>query len=332
MYPSTFDPQTILKDFEKLRADYARQSAQIATKEDLAAHQRDKELVAQATHYTADSIFKSLAKLQAAYGESTNKLAKDMSAEVEKLAQIQRAIQVEKARLDSLRNVQIAAEALNILQQEHQKTSQNLEDTFQKQDETLETAITKQREFWQQIRQEYETRQAKQTALQDKERQSEEEHYQYTQHRQHTLDADEYEKQKRALERQLVEEQQLKEKNWAEREQFLTAHQDEFEKNKTQVEKAPKELDEAVKKAREEAIRDTHKDEENKAKLLEKEVEARRKAAELKIESLKQVIAEQKTRIADLSQQLQTASGQAQKLAVQAVTSTGGSTKSTATK
>lgn len=332
MYPSTFDPQTILKDFEKLRADYARQSAQIATKEDIAAHQRDKELVAQATNYTADSIFKLLAKLQATFGESTNKLAKDMSAEVGKLAQIQRAIQVEKARLDSLRNIQIAAEALNILQQEHQKTLQNLEDTCQKQDETLETTITKQREFWQQIRQEYETRQTKQKALQDKERHLEEEHYQYTLQRQHTLDADEYERQKRALERQLAEEQQLKEKNWAEREQFLTAHQDEFERNKTQVEKSPKELDEAVKKAREEAIRDTHKDEENKAKLLEKEVEARRKAAELKIESLKQIIAEQKAHITDLSQQLQAASNQAQKLAVQAVTSTGGSTKSAATK
>jgi len=332
MYPSTFDTHTILKDFEKLRADYKRQSAQITTKEDLAAHQRDKELVAQASNYTADSIFKSLAKLQTAYGESTQKLAKDMSIEVEKLAQIQRAIQVERARLDSLRNIQIAAEALNILQQEHQKTVQTLEETFQQQDETLETEITKQQAFWQQIRQDNETRQAKQKASQDKERRLEEENYQYALQRKHTLDADEHEKQKRALERQLFEEQGIKEKHWSEREQFLTIHQAEFDKNKARAEKAPKELEDAIKKAREEAIKDTHKDEENKAKLLEKEVEAKRKAYELKIESLKQIIVEQKVHIADLSQQLQTASSQAQKLAMQAVTSTGGTTKSTATK
>jgi hypothetical protein len=328
MNPSTFDPQTILKDFEKLRADYKRQSAQVATKEDLATQQRDKELVEQASNYTADSIFKSLAKLQTAFGESTSKLAKDMSAEVEKLAQIQRAIQVESSRLDSLRNVQIAAEALNILQQEHQKTLQNLEETFQKKDEILETEIAKRREFWQKMRQDYETQQAKQKASQEKDRRLEVEDHQYALQRKHTLDADTYEKQQRDLERQLAEEQQRKEKDWAEREQFLTAHQAEFEKNKTRVEKAPKELEEAIKKAREEAIKDTHKDEENKAKLLEKEVESRRKAYELKVESLKQIISEQKTQITELSQQLQTASSQAQKLAMQAVTSTG-STKST---
>lgn len=328
MNSSAFDPQTILKDFEKLRADYKRQEAQVATKENLATYQKNKELVAQASNYTADSIFQSLAKLQSAFGEAINRLAKNMTAEVEKLAQIQRAIQVEQSRLGSLRNVKVAAEALNILQQEHQKALQNLEEVFQQKDETLAREMAKQRELWQQTRQNDETQQAKQQSGQEKARRLEAEDYQYTLQRKHQLEADSYEKQKRALERLLAEEQQLKEKDWAKREQYLVEYQAEFEKNKAQVEKAPQELEEAIKKAREEAIKDTYKDEENKAKLLEKEVEARHKAYELKIESLKQIINEQKAQLADLSQQLQVASSQSQQLAMQAVTHTS-STKST---
>lgn len=325
---SLFDPQTILKDFEKLQLQYKQQETQVATKADLAISQRDKALVDQATSYTADTIFQALAKLQATFGESTSQLTRDMTAEVERLSQIQRAIQVEKARLDTLHNIQIAAEALNILQQEHQQACLRLDLLFEEKTTTLDAEMTQQRALWQQIRQDYEAERVKQQSTLEKTRHAEEEDYQYTVQRKQTLDADEYEKQKRTLERQLIEEAQLKEKDWAEREQYLTTHKATFEENKAKVEKAPKVLEEAVKKAREEAIRETHKDEENKAKLLEKELEAKRKAYELKIASFKQVIEDQKAQITDLSQKLQSASEQVQKLAMQAVTSTA-TTKST---
>lgn len=326
---SAIDPQTILKNFEKLRLEQKRLEAQIATKEDLAARQKDKELVKQAANYTADTIFRALAKLQATFGGSTAKLTADMTAEVEKLAQIQQAIQVENVRHESLRNVQIAAEALNILQQEHQKNLQTLEDDYQKKQDVLEIEIAKQRELWQQAQQDYNAQLAKQKILRERTRRLEEENYQYnTIQRKQTQDADAYSKQKRALERQLADTQQLKDKDWAVREKYLADHQTELADYKAKVEAMPKELEEAVKKAREEAIKDTFKDEENKAKLLEKEVVARRKAFELRIESLKQVIEQQKTQLTDLSKQLQAASSQVQQLATKAVAHTG-QTKST---
>jgi len=317
------DPQSILKEFDKLRADEERFQAQIATKQDIAARQKDKEIVEQASTYTHDSIFQALAKLQSIFGQSIDSLAEDMTIQVEKLAQIQRAIYVKNQHSTTLHNVQIAAEALNILQQEHQNKLQSLEEDYQQKNVALETGMTKQREVWQNQEQDYNNAKAKLHHQLDNNRHNEVDEFDYKLKRQYTEDSDEYEKLQRALERQIEEEKQTKEKDWTEREKYLEKHQTEFEEYKAKVEAIPKEIQDAVKKFREEAIKDTYKDEENQAKLLEKERESKRKAFELKIETLNKTVDEQKAQIVQLAEQLQVASKQIQQLAVTAVSGTG---------
>ncbi|MEN8217539.1 MAG: hypothetical protein ABFS56_14455 [Pseudomonadota bacterium] len=317
------EPQSIIKAFEKLRADYQLESAQIATKQDIAARQKDKELVEQASTYSTDSLFQSLAQLQSTFGQSVDGLAKNMTTEVEKLAQIQRSIQVENQHLTTLHNIQIAAEALNILQQEHQNALQSLEEDYQQKQEALEKEISKQREVWQKQQQDYDNAKKKQQWLLEKNRQSEEEEYDYKLKRQYTENSDDYEKRQRTLEREQEEENRRKEKDWIEREKYLDKHQAEFDEYKAKVETMPKEIEEAVKKAREKAIKETYRDEENKAKLLETEWEAKRKAFELKIESLNKTVDEQKARIVKLTDKLQAASEQIQELTMKAVSSAG---------
>jgi len=317
------EPQSILKAFEKLRADYQLESAKIATKQDLAARQKDKEIVEQVSTYTADSIFQDLAKLQSIFGQSIDGLSKDMTSEVEKFAQIRRAIWVENQHLTTLQNIQIAAEALNILQQEHQKVLQSLEENYQQKHDTLEAEMIKQQELWKKQQQDYGNATNKQHSLLEKNRQSDEDEFDYKLKWQHTEENDEYEKRHRTLERQLAEEERRKQKDWQERESFLEKHQTQFDEYKTKVESIPKEIDAAVKKFREVAIKEAYKDEENKAKLLEKEREAKCKAFDLKTESLNKTVEEQKVLIAQLTEQLQAASQQMQQLAMTAVSSAG---------
>ncbi|KHD09872.1 hypothetical protein PN36_19885 [Candidatus Thiomargarita nelsonii] len=317
------EQQNLIKAFEKLRADYQLESAQIATKQDIAARQKDKEIVEQASTYTPDSLFQSLAQLQSTFGQSVDGLTKNMTTEVEKLAQIQQSIQVENQRLSTLHNIQIAAEALNILQQEHQKALQSLEEDDLQKQEALEKEISKQREVWQKQQQDNENAKNKQEKGLEKNRHSKEEEYDYKLKWQHTEYGDEYEKANRSLDRRLEEEKQRKEKDWTERENHLDKHQTEFEEYKVKIDAMPKEIEEAVKKARENAIKDTSQDEKNQATLLEKEREAKHKAFELKIESLNQTVEEQKARIANLTDKFQTASQQIQQLAATAVSSTG---------
>ncbi len=325
------EPQTILKAFEKLRIDQQRLESQVATKEVLAARQQDKELVKLATSYTAESIFQALAKLQSGFGQSATEWSKTMAEEVAKLAQIQRAIQVEIQRLESLRNIQIAAEALNILQQEHQQVLQKLATEYRQQQENLETEMSKQRQVWQQQQENFEKAKVKQVLVLAKVRQAEEEDYEYQIKRQRLEEANGYEQQKLTLERELADGQQTRERNWGAREDFLAKQQAPFEEYKIKVDNMAKDIEEAMKKSREEAIKETYREEENKAKLLEKEVEAKRKAAELKIESFTKTIEEQRVRIAQLSEQLQAASKQAQQLAITAVSANTGTATKTKT-
>ncbi len=125
------------------------------------------------------------------------------------------------------------------------------------------------------------------------------------------------------LEYELEEENRNKEKDWAEREQYLGEHQEQFEEYKTQAEAMPTKIEEAVKKAREDAIRDTAKEEEHKARLLEKDAESGKNAFELKIESLNKTVGYQAAQIDGLSEKLQAALEQVQQLALTAVTSAG---------
>ncbi len=317
------DTQSIIKAFEKLRADYQIESAKIATKQDLAARQKDKELVEQATNFSAENIFQELAQLQSNFGKSVDSLAKDMTAEVEKLAQIQRAIQVENEHVNTFQNIQVSAEALNILQQEHENALQDLEQAERKKHEALEKEIAKLREVWRQEAEQAENAKKKMETRLAKKRQSEENEYDYKYQWQQTGDGDDYDKRKRLLERQLKDESQVKEKDWAEREQFLDKNQEKFEEYKKKLEEMPKELGEAKNKARESGIKETSRQEENKAKLLEKEREGKFKAFELRVESLSKTVDEQKAQITQLLDKLEGASQQIQELAKTAVSSTG---------
>ncbi|MCK5719125.1 MAG: hypothetical protein KAH84_04145 [Thiomargarita sp.] len=315
--------QDILKAFEKLQIEHKIESAKIATKQDIAARQKDTEIVQKAANYSSDSIFQDLAKLQSIFGQSVDELTINITAEVEKLAEIKRAILVENQHLTALKNTQIAAEALNILQQEQQKVLQELEKKYQQQYEILEAEMISQRKVWEQQQQSYDKIKNEQSTVLGKTRQVAEEDFGYNLQRQQATDTDDYENRNRNLDRKLIEEARLKEKDWQERELFLEKNQTKFEEYSKKVESIPTEIEEAIKKSREESIKETYKAEENKAILLSKERGAKTKAFELKIEALNKTIDKQNLQIKELSEQLQAASQQMQQLAMTAVSSAG---------
>jgi predicted nucleic acid-binding Zn-ribbon protein len=80
----------------------------------------------------------------------------------------------------------------------------------------------------------------------------------------------------------------------------------------------PAELEEAVKKAREEGIKDTSQKAKIEADLFEKEWEATKQSYDLKIQSLEETIKKQTEQLESISTQLQTTLKQAQDLAMRA--------------
>ena len=309
--------EQLMAAFQQILAQ-RKSELKIATKQEEAEKELNKQILSTATTYTVDSIVKGLADLQLEFGSVINGLAEKLAKENSKLDELKQAIKVETDHLQELQQVRVVADALDILNQSQQEKLKALEQETTNQKKALEKEIAQTRKTWLQQQNEYDILLQEQKTLLAKQRRQEVEDYQYRLELTRKINADAYQGKKRNLETQLQETTQLKEKNWEERENILTQQQVLFENYQKQITAFTTELEEAVKKAREEAIKDVHQDAKVKADLFEKEWQATKQTYELQVQSLEQVITKQTEQIDNLSSQLQAALKQSQDLAMRA--------------
>ena len=316
--------EQLMTAFQQILVQRKNLDLKIATRQEEAEKEKNKQTLESASNYTVDNIVKSLADLQLEFGSIVNGLSEKVAKENSKLDELKLAIKVETQHLQELQQVRVVADTLDILNQEHQEKLKAVEQDAISQKELLEKDITQTRKNWQQEQAEYETILQEQNELLAKQRQQELEDYQYRLEVTRKINADVYQATKRNQERELQETTQLKEKNWLERENTLNEQRPLFEDAQKQITAFSTELDEAIKKAREEAIRDVNQDAKVKADLFEKEWQAAKQSYELKAQSLEQVINKQTEQIDNLSSQLQAALKQAQDLAMRAFDNSAG--------
>jgi hypothetical protein len=311
----------ILQEFQRILAEKKRWEYQVVTKEEEAEKEKNKQLLAVASTYLPDTIIRNLADLQLDFGNIVTQLCDRLDTEVEKLEQLQQAIAIETQDLQQLKQVRIVADVLHLLRQEHQEKLRAIENETARQQEALEKDWTQKRKAWIKEQEEIEIRtQESQERLQTQ-RKQEEADYTYKVERQRKIESDRYEQEKRMLEKELAEQGQKKEKNWTEREQFLSVNQALFEENQTKVSGYEEALKQAYQKAKDEAIQEVSREEKVKADLVEKEWEGTQQGYEVKISALEATIARNNEQISDLSVQLQAVTRQAQELAQRAFSS-----------
>ncbi|BAY63086.1 hypothetical protein NIES22_31650 [Calothrix brevissima NIES-22] len=310
--------QQIVQAFQQILAERKKLDLKIATKQEEAEKAKNQEILAAASTYTVDSIVKGLADLQLEFGSIVTSLSEKLAKETAKLDELNRAIEIETQHLQELQQIRIVADALDILTQEHQEKLKFLEQEISSKREALEKEITIRRKEWQKEQAEYEEALQAYNELIGKQRNTEAEEYQYKLETTRKLTTDAYEARKRNLEREIQENTQQKEKNWAEREKVLSANQSLFAENQKKIAAFPTELEESIKKAREEAIKETNQKAKVEADLFEKEWESSKQSYELKIQSLEETIKKQTEQIEGITTQLQTALKQAQDLAMRA--------------
>ena len=304
--------------FQQIVADKKKSEFKIATRQEIAEKEKDQQVLEVASTYTVDSIIKGLADLQLEFGGIVRQLSEKLANENSKLDELKLAIEIETQHLQELQEIRIAADTIHILNQEHQEQLSILEQNNSSQKQVLEKAIIEQRKNWQQEQSEYESILSQQNELLLKERQRETEDYQYRLELTRKINTDAYDSRKRNLEREVQEITQIKQKQWTERETLLTEQQPLFKENLKKIESFNVELEEAIKKAREEAIRDVHQDAKVKADLFEKEWQSTKQNYELKVQDLEGSITKQVEQVHGLENQLQAAMKQSQDLAMRA--------------
>lgn len=308
----------IFESFNQILAERRNSASRVATKEEEAEKEKNRAVLATVSQYTADSIVRGLADLQLEFGNTITGLSTLLTTETSKLDDLKRAIATENQNLQELQQTRVVADALYLITQEHQENLRFLSQRSTSDRETLEKEIAENRKIWQQEQQEFEINTNENNELLQRERTRQEEDYGYDTERSRQIARDEYEETKRQIERDIQETNQTKQKNWAERESNLAKNQKLLEEYQAKAAKFPTELEEAIKKAREEGIRDANQEAKVKADLLEKEWEANKQGFEIQIQSLETKIQKQTEQIAEISAQLQSTLRQAQELAMRA--------------
>jgi hypothetical protein len=308
----------ILTELDRILAEQSRPGSKVATKQEEAQLVKNKEIVAKAATYTDDTIVKGMADLQLEFGSIINGLSERLTVEVEKLAEVKQSIEIETQHRSELQQIRIVADALHIITQEHQQSLKAIEQKLATDRENLEKEQTSLRKQWEQNNRDYTEQQTESATIVTKERQKEQDEVQYKVVRDRQLQTDAYTEKNRNQEQELQSLDRDKQKQWKEREKFLKDNQKLADENTAKVVAFPAELEEAVKKAREEAIKETSNDAKVKANLAKKEWEGNKQGYELKVQSLERVIERQNEQIIAITEQLQTVMTQAQSLAMKA--------------
>lgn len=304
--------------FSQLLEQYQKNQSQIATKEEEAEKAQNLVLLAKTKDYTVDNIVNGMASLQLSFGNVIGELAKELGGESHKLGELKKAIAVEREYLERLKQVRLVADALYILNQEHQGKKSDLKANTAQVKETIEAEIVQTKQKWEIEEREFEQKVQEAAESITQVRKLEVADYQYELERQRTIEQDEHETDKRLQTIEIAELDAVKAKDWSEREKYLGEHQAEFKQHQEAIASFETKLKEEYDKARSKAIKEADSKQKVAADLKEREWSAIEGGYELKIASLTTVVEGQIEQISEITAQLQEANGQAQNLALQA--------------
>src|SRR5262249_26043654 len=152
------------------------------------------------------------------------------------------------------------------------------------------------------------------------------EEYEYDLGQRRKAEADAYEQQRKAREREHEEFVQAKNKAWTDRQKQVAEQGAQHADYKAKFEKLPQKREAAVKRAKGEGAGIAAGQSRIKSDLLAKEIDGERRVFELKVKSLEATIKERAHQIDALSAQLSAALKQGQDLAVKAIEGASNST------
>lgn len=272
----------------------------------------NKTLVGKATGYTAETIVKGISELSLNVGKTLSELSQRLVAESEKLAELQKAIEIESARLRELHDIDAALVSLKGVLEIQAERKAALDEDIEAKQAAFESDMTRKREEWKREQTEHET-------VRKKEREREEEEFSYRLSVTRRKDADAYAEQQAALQKKLAEQRTTLEKELTERRSALAEKESEFEDLKKTVGLFPQKLSEAVAQGEQAARAEAKRQGEIESRLLQKETEADKKLSALRIKSLEETVSRQAAQIDQLAKQLSAAQTQVQGMALKAI-------------
>jgi hypothetical protein len=279
----------------------------------------EKEVVAKALTYTVESIVRDLADLHLGVGKAFSELSEQLVGEANKLKEIQQAIVVQRANLEELHDIHLAADTLSALVREHEERRQNFEAEMNEREEIFRLEMERKKMDWKKEQEEHELARKEKEAELKKLRQREEEEYQYNLALQRKKEKDAYEEEKKTLLARLEEIRVHQEKTLGEREALIVTREKQLDELTKKVESFPAELSRAVKEGEAAAYKKAADQAKIEAQLAAKDTETERRLAELRITTLEATVKQQEEKLQRLMQEFTEANEKVQNIAVKAI-------------
>ncbi|MDQ2899892.1 MAG: hypothetical protein M3Y07_08845 [Acidobacteriota bacterium] len=299
-------------DHIKKETDAARESAAPKSVEIEERHSADVRRAVESV--SVDSVAQRMSALNGEVSRALFDLSEKLTSEVELLARVREAVQLERQDLEQLHKIDIAATSIDQLVEDHGRER-----------ERLETEIQTRRADWEQESRTADRERKEAEEALRKQRQREIEDYEYKKQLERKKAQDRYEEDVRVLEKKNEERQQELERTWARREAVLKESEDEVTELRRQVEDWPKRLAAEREAALVEATRQATANYEQRILILEKDAESERKIAALQVTTLQETLKRQTEQMAALEKAVEEAKRQVQDIALRAIDGASGS-------
>ena len=255
-----------------------------------------------------EAVVQRISGLGLEVSRSLAQVSAKLTEEVHLLSTVREAVALERAELERLHKIDVAATALDHLVQDYTREK-----------ERFDAEMTAQRQAWEDEAARLERDRKEQEENLKKQRQREIEDYEYRKNLERKKAHDKYEEELRARDKKNREQQEALEKTWQIRETALKEQEEELARLKKEVEAFPARLQKEIEATAMQARKEVEARLEHQMVLGKKDAEAEKRIAELRAKTLEEALARNTAQIATLEKQLAEAKQQVQDIAVKAI-------------
>jgi colicin import membrane protein len=298
----------VQEEFSAIR-DEAEAERKIADlKREESARQQDATVRAAVEGISVEGVVQKMSGLGLEISKALSELSGKLVEEVNRLASVREAVDLEQKELQRLHKIDIGATALDQLVQD-----------YRLEQERQEAGISAQRAAWEEESQRTERERKENEENLRKQRQREMDDYEYKKTLERKRAQDKYDEDVRTLEKKNKEKQEALEKDWARRETALKEQEEELARLRKESQEFAARLRAESEQSAERATKATEAKFAQELLMLKKDGEAEKRIADLRVKALEEIIAGQTAQIAALQKQLDQAKQQVQEIAIQAI-------------
>jgi hypothetical protein len=263
---------------------------------------------------TVESVVQRVSALGLDISKALSGLSVKLTDEVQLLASVHEAVELERKEVERLHKIDVAATALDQMVQDYARQKQE-----------LEAEIAGRRAEWEAeaARAERDRKELEEALRKQRQREAEDFEYKKTQERKKAQDK--YDEEIRVQEKKNQEKQESLEKSWQQREAALKEREQELATLRKESEAFPKRLEAEANAAADRSRRETEARLQQEIMVMKKDAEAEKRFSELRVKTLEDAVASQQAHIAALEKQLAEAKQQVQDIAVKAIEGASGS-------